>query len=131
MGRGVTDTLGLTTFREYVAQLLRDNLPDEYGVLDSIPDSIAPPAVYVTWSTPWMVPTTFCEYVANLQLILVAQRIEPGGQYGTLESMLGDVVTILKGNGLALRDVTSPYPIILGGNNYLAASVNVIHEIGD
>jgi hypothetical protein len=131
MVRGVNDTLGLTAFRQYVAQLLTDNLTTEVGVTDAIPDSVAPPMVFVTWSTPWLVATTFCEYVSNLQIIVVAQRIEPGGQYGVLESIVGDITQILRANRLALRDVTSPYPIVLGGNNYLAASINVIHEIGD
>jgi hypothetical protein len=126
-----TDVLGLTAFREEMAQVLRDGLDTDVGVLDSVPDAIAPPVIYVTWSTPWMVPTTWCEYTANLQLIVVTQRLEPGAQYGVLESIIGDVVTLLKSKRYTLRDVTSPYPIVLGGVNYLAASVNVIHELGD
>ena len=127
----MTDLLGLTSFREQIAQLLSDNLPDDVGVFDAIPDSIAPPAVYVSWSNPWLVASTFCEFVSALRLIAVAQRLEPGGQYGVLESLIGEIVMILKANRIVLRDVTSPYPITLGGVDYLAASLNLLQETGD
>lgn len=127
----MSDALGLTAFREAIAKMLSDSLPDDIGVFDAIPDSIAPPSVYVTWSNPWLLPTTFCQYASAIQLILVAQRIEPGGQYGVLETLLGEVLTIIHANHIAVRDVTSPYPITLGGVNYLAASVNIVEEMGE
>lgn len=126
-----TDPLGLTAFRTEVAQFLTDDLPEDVGVLVDIPDSIAPPLVYVTWSTPWLVATTWCQYTANLQLIIVTQRLEPGGQFGVLESIMGDVVECIRRHRLTMRDATSPYPILLAGVNYLAASVNIIHELGE
>lgn len=125
------DTLGLTAFRETTAELLRDNLPGDIGVFDAIPDSIAPPSVYVTWSNPWLLPTTFCAYASAIQLILVSQRIEPGGQYGVLESLLSEVLSIIHTKRIVVRDVTSPYPISLGGVDYLAASINIVSEMGD
>lgn len=127
----MTDTLGLTSFRTELAQFLRDGLADDIGVFDCIPDSIAPPSVYVTWSNPWLIGQTWCEYVAVAQLIAVAQRIEPGGQYGVLESMVGDIIGILKQHRIPLRDVTSPYPIVLGGVDYLACSFNILTDVGD
>lgn len=127
----MTDTLGLTSFRTELAQYLRDGLADDIGVLDSIPDSIAPPCVYVAWSNPWLVGQTWCEYIAVARLIAVAQRLEPGGQYGVLESLVGDIISILKQHRIPLRDVTSPYPIVLGGVDYLACSFNLITDVGD
>jgi hypothetical protein len=127
----VTDLLGLTSFREQIAAILADNLSGDVGVFDCIPDSIAPPSVYVSWSNPWLIHTTFSEFTSAVQLIIVAQRIEPGGQYSVLESLVGEVVVIVRDNHIAIRDVTSPYPINLGGVDYLAASVNIIHEMGD
>jgi hypothetical protein len=122
--------LGLTQFRTDIAQMLSDSLSSDVGVFDCIPDSIAPPSVYVTWANPWLLPTTFCNYASAAQLILVSQRIEPGGQYSVLESLLNDVVDIMHANHISIRDVTSPYPITLAGVNYLAASVNIIQETG-
>jgi hypothetical protein len=121
----------LTDFRTQIAAALVAGLPDDVGVFDSIPDSIAPPSVYVTWGSPWMVQTTWCEYTSMAQLILVAQRIEPGGQYGVLESLVSQVLAVLRTNRIALRDVSPPYPLVLAGVNYLSCSVNIITEMGD
>lgn len=125
------DILGLTDFRQELAQLLRSNLSDDIGVFDAIPDSIAPPAIYVTWGSPWLVPTSWCEYTSAIQLILLAQRIEPGGQYGVLENLVGQVAVILRAGRIAVRDVSSPYPMVFAGVNYLASSFNILREMGD
>lgn len=127
----MTDSLGLGTFRSEMAQWLAADLPDDIAVSDAIPESIAPPSVYITWGSPMLVQTTWCEYTSMAQLILVAQRIEPGGQYGVLESMVSQVLSILRKHRVALRDVTPPYPLIFAGVNYLATSVNIIQEMGE
>jgi hypothetical protein len=124
-------TLGLTTYREDTAALLRAELPPDIGVFDIIPDSIAPPAVYIAWSNPWLVPTSFCQYSATLQLICVAARIEPGGQFTVLETLVNEVLDTLHANRVAIRDATAPYPIVLAGVNYLAATINIVTEMGD
>ena len=125
----MTDVLGLTAYRENLTAILASELPPDVGVFDIIPDSIAPPAVYISWSNPWLVATTFCQYVSTIQLICVAARIEPGGQYATLESLVGDVLTVTHTQRIAVRDVTSPYPIALAGVNYLACSINLVDEM--
>lgn len=127
----MTDALGLTAYRTDIASLLRDNLDNDIGVFDCIPDSITPPAVYVTWSNPWLVGSTWCEWTSLLQLIVVAQRIEPGGQYSVIESMVGQILVILRENRIAIRDVNSPFPMTIGGVDYLSSSINLITEMGD
>lgn len=121
----------LETVRTDLYSILREALDDDVAVIDSIPDSIAPPAVYLTWADPWVTPATFCEYTVNINVIVVAQRIEPGGQYGILEGLVSTVVPALKSTEFLVKDATSPYPIQLGGVNYLACSVNLTCEIGD
>jgi hypothetical protein len=125
------DVYGLTDFRTQLATLLRTELPDDIGVSGDIPDSIAPPSVYVTWSSPWLSPITFCEYTATAQIIVIAARIEPGGQYAILESLVGQIIQILRKARIAIRDVSPPYPMIFANVNYLAASFNIIQEMGD
>ena len=125
------DVYGLTDFRTQLATLLRNDLPEDIGVSGDIPDSIAPPSVYVTWSSPWLIPTTFCEYTAAAQIIVIAARIEPGGQYAILESLVGQIVVILRKARIAIRDVSPPYPMVFAGVNYLAASFNILQEMGD
>jgi hypothetical protein len=127
----MSGTLGLTTYREEMASLLTAQLPPDIGVFDIIPDSIAPPAVYIAWSNPWLLATTFCQYSATLQLICVAGRIEPGGQFAVLEDLVELVISTLHTNRIAIRDATAPYPIVLGAVNYLAATVNIVSEMGD
>lgn len=127
----MTDVLGLTRYREETYNLLRASLSDDIGVFDIIPDSIVPPAVYIAWGNPWLLPTTYCQYSSAIQLICVAARIEPGGQFAVLEDLVGDIVTVLHSNHVAIRDATSPFPITLGGINYLAATINIVSEMGD
>lgn len=109
--------------------MVRANVDDGVTVIDSLPDSIAPPAVLVAWATPWLTPDTFCGFVANVELLVVAARIEPGGQYEVIEGIISDLVGALKRAGTTIRDITSPFPLQLGGVDYLSASINIIHEV--
>jgi len=122
----------LETVRTDLYQILRNTLADEVGVIDAIPDSIAPPSVFIAWADPWVTPSTMCQYLVNLSVIVVAQRIEPGGQYGVLEELVSTIMPVLKNSrDFLVKDATSPYPITLGGVNYLASSINLSCDIGD
>lgn len=122
----------LETVRTDLYAILRASLEDEVAVIDSIPDSVAPPSVFITWADPWITPASFCMFTVNLNVILVAQRIEPGGQYGILEGLISSLAPVLKASQeFLLKDATSPYPITLAGVNYLACSLNLSCEIGD
>lgn len=122
----------LETVREELYAILRSILADDVGLVDSIPDAIAPPSVFIAWAEPWVTPSTFCNFNVNLQVIVVAQRIEPGGQYGVLEGLVSIIMPALtKQRDFLVKDASSPYPIVLGGVNYLACSVNLSCEIGD
>jgi hypothetical protein len=102
------------------------------GVVDHLPDSIAPPVVLVSWADPWLTPSTLCNYQAAMELVLVAQRLEPGGKLDILEQMLAAIVPTLKDNPeYQMVDATSPYPLQVGGVDYLAASINLTYDIGD
>lgn len=127
----MSDSLGLGAYRERIASILDDAMADDVGVFDAIPDSIAPPALYVSWGNPWLVSTTWCNYTGMLQIICVAARIEPGGQFTTLESLVSETLDALRKNHVSVRDVTAPYPITLGGVNYLACSINTLDDIGE
>ena len=123
--------MNLTDVRSDLYTILRNALADEVAVIDSIPDAVAPPSVFITWADPWITPATVCYFTVNLQVIVVAQRIEPGGQYGVLEQLVSTIGPLLRPTEFLVKDATSPYPITLGGNNYLATSVNLSCEIGD
>lgn len=121
----------LENVRTDLYAIVRAAMADEVAVVDSIPDSIAPPAVFLTWADPWITPATFCDYTVKINVIVVAQRIEPGGQYGILEGLVSTIVPALKGTEFMVEDASSPYPIQLGGVNYLACSINLSCEIGE
>lgn len=121
----------LENVRTDLFTFLRAGLADDVAVIDSIPDSVAPPSVFINWADPWVTPSTYCYYTVNLNVIVVAQRIEPGGQYGVLESLVSTIVPLLRPTEFLVKDSTSPYPITLGGVNYLACSVNLSCEIGE
>ena len=122
----------LELVRETLYGVLRAAVDPETAVVDSIPDSVAPPGLFITWADPWVTPSTLCFYTTNINVIVVAQRIEPGGQYGILEGLVSTIVPVLKAHpDFLVKDASSPYPITLGGVNYLACSVNLSCEIGE
>lgn len=119
----------LTLMRTEVATVAAAAVADDVTVIDSLPDSITPPAVLVAWGDPWLTPGSFCEWIATLEVLVVAARIEPGGQYERIEGLVTDLVSAFKDSQIPIRDITSPYPLQLGGVDYLSASINVIREI--
>src|SRR4029450_3193132 len=122
----------LEAVRTDLYAILRATLGDDIAVIDSIPDSVAPPSVFIAWADPWVTPSTMCFFTVNLSVIVVAQRIEPGGQYGVLEELVSIIAPTLKASReFLMKDATSPYPITLGGVNYLACSINLSCEIGE
>ena len=122
----------LENVRTDLYQILRAVVEDEVSVIDSIPDSVAPPSVFIAWADPWVIPASFCMFTVNLNVIVIAQRIEPGGQYGILEGLVSTIAPVLKTNqDFLLKDTSSPYPMTLGGVDYLACSLNLSCEIGE
>lgn len=123
--------MNLTTVREDAAGIIGAALPDEYTIIDHLPDAVIPPTVLIAWSDPWLAPSTYCLYEAAMEILCVAQRIEPGGKLTTLEEMISSILPALKGTGFTIRDVTAPYPLQIGGVDYLAATVNLMYDITD
>lgn len=122
----------VTTARIELAAILTAALPNEVGVIDHLPDSIAPPVALVAWADPWLKLSTLCAYEAQMEIMCLAQRIEPGGQFETLEGMVSAILPAIKSaDYFTLVDVTAPYPMQVGGVDYLAASINVSYDMED
>lgn len=121
----------ITNARTELAAILTSAMPNEVGVIDHLPDSIAPPVTLVAWADPWLRPSTLCAYEAQMEVMCLAQRIEPGGQYERLEEMVSLILPAIKGSYFTFVDVTAPYPMQIGGVDYLAASVNVSYDMED
>lgn len=121
--------MNLSAIRQDIAAIITTALPDEYGVIDHLPDSISPPVTLVAWSDPWLTKATMCAWEVSLEVLCVAQRLEPGGKLETLETMVSSVVPALKGTGFTVRDVTAPFPLNIGGVDYLATTVNIVYDV--
>lgn len=121
----------LSLAREELAAICTAALPIEWGVVDHLPDSVAPPMVLVAWGDPWLKLTTLCDYVAVMEVILIAQRIEPGGKLETLEDGVASLLPALRGTNFSLIDTTAPYPMQVGGVDYLACSINLNYDLGE
>ena len=122
----------LANARTELALLASTALADDVGVIDHLPDSIAPPVVLVAWSDPWLEPATLCAWQAKMELLIVSQRLEPGGNTERLEEIVSALVPPLKASQwFQINDVTSPYPLQIAGVDYLAASINITHDVED
>lgn len=123
--------MNLTAAREELAGILNGALSTDVAVIDHLPDAIAPPCTLVAWADPWLKYSTLCAFEAQMEVMCIAQRIEPGGKLQTLEEMVSVILPALKGTYFTLVDVTAPYPLQVGGVDYLAASVNLTYDVED
>ena len=121
----------ISNARVELAALVDGAVTTETAVIDHLPDSIAPPVALVAWADPWLRLSTLCAYEAQMEVMCIAQRIEPGGKLETLEEMVGLILPAIKGSHFTLNDVTAPYPLQVGGVDYLAASINVTYDMED
>jgi hypothetical protein len=128
VGRGVKTS----EIRTAAATIVAATVDITVAVVDHIPDQVAVPCVMVGWRDPWQEPETMCTTTVLLELIVVAQRIEPGGQYELLE----EISDALRDAFRAAPDFqwvgsTAPYPMTLAKIDYLAASLNLSHTLED
>lgn len=123
--------MSLAQIRKDAASIAEGALPDDVSVVDHLPDSITPPCVLVAWSDPWLKPSTICAYDVAMELLCIAQRIEPGGKLETLEGIVEALVPAFRNSHVfGVVDATSPYPLNIAGVDYLAATVNLQTEWG-
>lgn len=124
--------MNITPARTDLANALKAWVDESVSIVDHLPDSITPPCVLVAWADPWLKPATLCAYEMAMELIIIAQRIEPGGQFQTLEEIVASIVPNIKSLPVyQVVDVTAPYPMQVAGVDYLAASVNLTHDMED
>jgi hypothetical protein len=120
----------ITPARTKLAAELHTILSNDVGVIDHLPDSIAPPCVLIGWAEPWIKATTWCDYQATMEILVVAQRLEPGGKLELLEEIVAEILPALKGlTDYQVVDCTAPYPIQIGGVDYLAATINITSDL--
>lgn len=118
----------LSESREELAAQLENLLSATFAIYDHLPDSVTAPCVLIGWSSPWLVRSTFCGWDSKMELLLIAQRLEPGGQLGVLEAMVSTLVVGV-GQPFTVESVSAPFPIEIAGNSYLAASIDISNNL--
>ena len=84
--------IGLTGLRARAAAALAPTLDTDPAVMEAPVDAVEPPALIIGWDDPWVEFQTPCFWYANLTVLAVAGRIEPGAGVETLEGLIGYVI---------------------------------------
>jgi hypothetical protein len=89
------------------------------------PDAIDAPALIVIWDDPWLTPTTFCLYNAELAVLVVAGRVEAGPGVDTLERLAKYTIERLRGDPYPWAQSSSQAPreLAIGNIHYLGARI--------
>jgi hypothetical protein len=93
----------------------------DWTVFDAPVDSLEPPAFVLVWADPWLVPETWCQSAAQLDVVCVPARMEPEANYPTLEAMVAQANTALK--TFPVVQTGTPGPFEVAGVTYLAARI--------
>lgn len=112
----------LTELRVLIADKLT-GLDPEWVVIPGPSDVITPPAYLLDWGDVlggiWLLPNTFCTMNAQMEVVIIAERLEPTPGFETLEAMVAAAATALSSCGVV--QVLSPAPFVVGGVQHLAA----------
>ena len=129
----VSRVMALADVRPTAAVVLAPVDDSDPEVITDVVDSLTPPALMLLWSDPWIEPAVAnrpvmgpCLLTANLQVLCVGGRLDPGPGIDTIEQLVGyvlermeaDVYTWPLGLVSALRQQE------IGGITYLTARVN-------
>ena len=125
-------TLG--ELRAAVAAALEDVTVDgdPVDVFDTPYDAVTPPALMVLWGPdPWLTVETssgfgtFCTYAAALEVICVADRLTPEGNYPVLEQLVDGALTALGAARFRPVQALAPGPFEIAQVTYLAARLHI------
>lgn len=121
----------LADLRALVATALEGLAPagDDWPVHDGPVDAISPPCFVLVWPEPWLIPATFCVETANLDVIVVAARIDPAPGYVELESLLEAAVPALRAAGVSYTSAGAAGPLEVSGLTYLSSRLHVAHPV--
>jgi len=119
--------LTLGEVRARAAAALAPASPNDPSVHVDVVDAVEPPAILLVWDDPWLEPQSFgpCLFKANLAVLCIAARIEPGPGVQTLEEMVAFTIERLRADAYSWPQASSRAPRVLRIANleYLAARV--------
>lgn len=88
-------------------------------------DAAQPPAYVLEWAEPWLRPASYCQSYAQLDVLVIAPRLEPEDQYATLEGMVAAAYVALAAVDLAPAGASAPYPLEVASVSYIGARLHV------
>ena len=119
--------LSFTTARQQAAAALEAVAAGDPEVHVDIVDAVTPPAILLVWEDPWLEPSTYGPelFYAQLTVLCVAARLEPGPGVETLEGMVELVVSRLAADAYPWPQASSQAPRVfeIAGVSYLGARV--------
>jgi len=115
----------LADFRDRVALALAPSNGDEWNTQPLPVDAIEPPAYMLIWADPWLVPSTFCDATAQLDVIVVSARMDPAPGMEILETLVETALDRLAHANVGQRQVGAPGPLTVGGLTYQACRILV------
>ena len=119
--------LRLSEVRARAAAALEPATDDDPPVLVNLVDAVQPPALMLVWADPWLEPHSFGTglWFANLEVLCIASRVEPGPGVDTLEQLVGYTIERLQDDPYPwpAANVQAPRVFQINNLNLLAARV--------
>jgi len=126
--------LALGEVRAQAAAALAPAQPGDPNVFAGFVDALDPPSLLLMWGTPWVEPRSMVSgmstrrgyWDANLSVLLIAGRLEPGTGVDTLEQLVSYTFDRLMADSYQWPrpSSTPPRPWQVGGVNYLGATLD-------
>ena len=117
----------LTEVRARAAEALAPATDYDPEVHIDVVDSLTPPALVLIWDDPWLTPGTFGpgQFEAQLTVLAIASRIEPGPGVSMLEELAVHTISRLRDDSYQWPQASSQAPRLfeIGGLPYLGARI--------
>ena len=104
--------LRLTEVRAQAATALAQASADDPVVHVDLVDAVDPPALMLVWADPWVTFETPCLWWANLVVLCLASRVEPGPGVEKLEQLVTYTVERLQADDYPWPVASSQAPRI-------------------
>jgi len=134
MAATATGLIALGDLRDAAAAVLAPATDTDPVVLVDRVDSLTPPALMLDWADPWLEPGTGpgtptmggCMWTAQLLVVCVGARLEPGPGVAICEQLVGYTIDRLEADPAytwPIDTVAAPRQHDISGVTYLAAFV--------
>jgi hypothetical protein len=124
-------TLLLGSVRAQAALALAPSLDSDPPVHADLVDAIDPPALMLIWADPWLEPHTFGTglWFANLEVLCIASRVEPGPGVEKLEELVGYTVGRLQDDDYPWPAANVQAPRVFTINNLPLLGARVAYRV--